>query len=72
LILWFGNAPLKSIWAKIAFVTCYLFAANVIPFTKFLAGTYLNVLQSYLFFAACGMFIILVLIKHQVKPDSNA
>jgi alpha-1,2-mannosyltransferase len=67
LILWFGDSPLKSIWAKVAFVICYLLAANVIPFTKFLAGSYLNILQSYLFFAACGVFIMLVLIKHQFK-----
>jgi alpha-1,2-mannosyltransferase len=67
LILWFGDSPLKSIWAKVAFVICYLFAANVIPFTKFLADSYLNILQSYLFFAACGVFILLVLIKHQFK-----
>ena len=67
LVLWFGESPLKNIWAKIAFVTCYLFAANVIPFTKFLADSYLNILQSYLFLAACGVFTLLVLIKHQFK-----
>jgi hypothetical protein len=67
LILWFGDSPLKSIWSKIAFITCYLIAANVFPFTKFIAGSYLNILQSYLFFAACGVFILLALIKHQLK-----
>jgi alpha-1,2-mannosyltransferase len=72
LILWFGDSPLKSIWAKAAFVICYLLAANVIPFTKFLAGSYLNILQSYLFFAACGVFIMLVLIKHQFKYKPSA
>jgi len=72
LILWFGNGPLKNIWAKIAFVTYYLLAANVIPFTKFLASSYFNVLQSYLLFAACGVFALLVAIKHQSKPDPSA
>ncbi len=67
LILWFGDTPLKSIWAKVAFVTCYLVAANVFPFTKYLADSYLNIVQSYLFFAACGIFAILVLIKHQTS-----
>jgi len=71
LVLWFGESPLKHIWAKIAFVTCYLFAANVIPFTKFLADSYLNILQSYLFLAACGVFILLILIKHQFKFRSD-
>jgi hypothetical protein len=70
LILWFGNSSLKSIWVKIAFVFCYLVAANVIPFTKFLANSYLNVLQSYLFLAACGVFILLLLIKHPRKTNS--
>lgn len=71
LILWFGDGPLKSIWAKIAFVAFYLIAANVFPFTKFIADSYFNILQSYLFLAACGMFILLVLIKHQSKPTAS-
>jgi len=65
LILWFGNTALQSMWAKIVFVICYLFAANIIPFTNLLAPSYLNIFQSYLFIAACGVFILLVLIKHQ-------
>jgi alpha-1,2-mannosyltransferase len=72
LILWFGDVPLKSVWIKVAFVAFYLIAANVFPFAKFVADSYLNVLQSYLFFAALGLFIILLLIKHQLKPKANA
>ena len=72
LILWFGDSPLKSMRAKVTFVTCYLFAANNIPFAKLLEGSYLNILQSYLFFAAFGVFILLVLIKHQLHPESSA
>jgi hypothetical protein len=64
-ILWFGESPLKTKWAKIAFVACYLVAANIFPFANLLAESYLNVLQSYLFFAACGVFGLLVLIKHK-------
>jgi hypothetical protein len=71
LILWFGNSMLKNVWAKITFVTCYLIAANVIPFTKLLEGSYLNILQSYLFFAAFGVFILLVFIKHQPLPNAR-
>jgi carbon starvation protein CstA len=71
LILWFGDGPLKSKWVKIAFVVLYLIAANVLPFTKLLAGSYFNVLQSYLLLAACGMFAILVMIKHQFKPEPS-
>ena len=71
LILWFGEGPLKNMWMKIAFVTCYLVAANVFPFVKFTAFSYLNILQSYLFFAACGVFILLLLIKHQPNPKSS-
>jgi len=71
LILWFGDVPPKNVWLKIAFVACYLVAANVFPFTKFLAGSYLNVLQSSLLFAASGLFIILLLIKHPLKPETS-
>ncbi len=71
LILWFGDSPLKSIWAKITFVSCYLIAANVIPFAKLLEGSYLNILQSYLFFAASGVFILLMLIKHRFTPPGR-
>jgi len=67
LVLWFGESPLKHGWVKITFITCYLFATNVIPFTKLFAGSYLNIVQSYLFLAACGVFILLILIKYQVK-----
>jgi hypothetical protein len=69
LALWFGDVPLKNKSAKVAFVTCYLFVANIVPFTKLLAGSYLNILQSYLLFAACGVFILLILIKHRTQPD---
>jgi len=73
-ILWFGNHTFKGGAAKVIFLVLYLIAANVFPFTKFLAGSYLNVLQSYLFFAALGMFVLLMLIKHQftLKPSVNA
>ena len=67
LVLWFGESPLNQTWAKIVFVVCYLFAANEMPFTELLANSYLNILQSYLFFAACGVFILLILIKHEFK-----
>ncbi len=65
LFIWVGESFGKSIWAKITFVICYLLAANVIPFTKFVADSYLNILQSYLFFAAGGAFIMLAMVKHQ-------
>jgi hypothetical protein len=67
LMLWFGDVPLKSMWVKIAFVLFYLVAANVFPFAKFVADSYFNILQSYLLMAACGLFLILLLIKHPVK-----
>jgi hypothetical protein len=35
-----------------------------------LANSYLNVLQSYLFLAACGVFVLLLLIKHPRKTNS--
>jgi len=69
LILWFGNTPLKNTWIKITFVVLYLIAANVFPFAKFVAGSYFNILQSYLLIAASGMFVILWLIKH--LPNSK-
>jgi alpha-1,2-mannosyltransferase len=69
LILWFGDVPHGNNWAKIGFVLLYLIAANVFPFTKFVAGSYLNILQSYLLIAACGLFVILVFIKH--RPDTK-
>jgi alpha-1,2-mannosyltransferase len=71
LILWFGDVPLKNIWIKVAFVTFYLVAANVFPFAKFTADSYLNILQSYLLIAATGIFIILLAIKHLPKPSAN-
>jgi len=69
LILWFGNTPLKNTWIKSTFVVLYLIAANVFPFAKFVAGSYFNILQSYLLIAASGMFVILWLIKH--LPNSK-
>jgi hypothetical protein len=72
LILWFGDVPLKSMWIKAAFILCYLVAANVFPFVKFVADSYFNVLQSYLLFAASGLFVILLLIKHPFINKATA
>jgi len=63
LVMWFGNSTLKKQWAKIAFALLYLTAANFIPLANLLALTYFNILQSYLFFAAFGVFILLWLEK---------
>ena len=71
LILWFGDSPFKGSF-KAAFVLFYLLAANVFPFTKFVADSYLNILQSYLFMAASGLFLILLLIKHPFKSQTSA
>lgn len=65
LFLWYGESLGGRLWAKVGFVVCYLLAANVIPFTKFVADSYLNILQSYLFLAAGGVFLMLALVKHQ-------
>lgn len=72
LMIWFGDVPLKSVWGKAAFVLFYLVAANVFPFTKFIADSYINVLQSYLLIAAGGLFLLLLLIKHPRKSTANA
>ncbi len=72
LMFWFGDAPLKSAWGRTAFVLFYLVAANVFPFTKFVADSYFNVLQSYLLMAASGLFLILLLIKHPPKGKTSA
>jgi len=71
LILWFGDTPLKSGWIKIAFVLFYLVAANVFPFTKFVADSYFNLLQSYLLMSATGLFLVLVMIKHPFKSKAS-
>jgi hypothetical protein len=71
LMIWFGDIPLKSVWAKVALVLFYVVAANVFPFTKFIAGSYINILQSYLLMAAGGLFLILLLIKHPRKSAAN-
>ncbi|MBI5954851.1 MAG: DUF2029 domain-containing protein [Chloroflexi bacterium] len=72
LVLWFGDSPLKGNWVKAAFVLCYLVAANVFPFAKYVADSYFNVLQSYLLMAACGLFLILLLIKHPRENKAKA
>jgi len=72
LMMWFGNVPSKSGWAKAAFVLFYLTAANIFPFAKFVADSYFNVLQSYLLMAACGLFLILLLIKHPLPVRAGS
>jgi hypothetical protein len=69
LILWFGKSTLKNRWVKVAFVVIYLMAANFIPVVSLLASTYFNVLQSYLFFTAVGVFTILWIEKK--NPDTQ-
>jgi len=43
----------------IAFVVCYLFAANSFGFTRALDGAPLNIAQSYLYFSALGVLVLL-------------
>ena len=43
-----------------ALFSCFCLASNFIPFANVTAGTYLNFIQSYLFFAAAGVFVILL------------
>lgn len=38
LFLWYGESLSKNLWLKVAFVLCYLFAANVIPFHQIRGG----------------------------------
>lgn len=71
LILWYSDHGIKNNWGKIVLVACYLVAANAIPFTNLLAETYLNFVQSYLFFAACGVFALLVFVKHQFNVNAG-
>jgi len=68
LMLWFGDGN-KPDWRKTLFIGCYLISANNIPAFNALAGTYFNFLQSYLLFAACGVFMLLLYIKY--KPLRN-
>jgi len=72
LILWFGDSPFKGSWIKVVFVLFYLVTANVFPFTKFVADSYFNILQSYLLMATSGLFLILLLIKHPRKDTTSA
>lgn len=72
LMMWFGNVLSKSGWAKAAFLLFYLTAANIFPFAKFVADSYFNVLQSYLLMAACGLFLILLSIKHPLPARAGS
>jgi hypothetical protein len=70
LIMWFGNTTLKNKWAKIAFILSYLLAANNISIANMLAPTYINILQSYLFIAACSVFTFLWVVEHHLATRS--
>jgi hypothetical protein len=43
-----------------ALFICFCLASNFIPFANATEATYLNFIQSYLFFAAAGIFVILL------------
>ena len=72
LVLWFGSNVPENRWAKVTFVASYLVAANFIPIASLSAPTYFNILQSYLFFAACAVFMLLLILKHRPSAESVA
>jgi len=62
-LFWIGKTRFNTIRSQVIFLGLYLISSNTIPFINFLAPTYFNFLQSYLFFAAVGMFVFLVKVR---------
>lgn len=65
---WFNDQKLGSrnifAWLLIGF---YLVSGNLIYFLRVLAPTYLNFMQSYIFFGALGIFILLLYTRRKAQ-----
>ena len=60
----------NTLWRAL-FVAGYLLSSNFIPALNRLAPTLLNVLQSYLFFAAVIVFLLLWRVRQAPRPESG-
>lgn len=49
------------------FAVCFLITSLSIPFVEYVYHTYLNVVQSYYYFAALGMFLVLYLLRRMMS-----
>jgi len=64
-LLWFGNTFAESHRSRLVFVICFLLSSNFISTINILAPTFLNFLQSYLLFAALGVFVLLLNVRRR-------
>ena len=64
-LLWFDGAFSGQRRARRTLIACYLLSGNFVSIANATAPTYLNVLQSYLLFAALGVFAILFLARQR-------
>ncbi len=63
-LFWFSSTSFNSRWFQVIFLGLYLLSSNLIPFVIITAPTYLNIAQSYLLFAAAGIFLLLLKVRH--------
>lgn len=62
-LLWFDERFRHASRWHVAFVVCYIVASSYISGANALASTWLNVLQSYLFFAVLAVFAFLLYVR---------
>jgi hypothetical protein len=58
-LLWFDETFSENHYSRLIVMLCYLLSSNSVPFANMLAPTFMNFLQSYLFFAGLGVFVVL-------------
>ncbi len=69
-LLWFDERFRHASRWRVAFVVCYVLASSYISGANALASTWLNVLQSYLFFAVLAVFAFLLYVRMR-RPQTT-
>jgi alpha-1,2-mannosyltransferase len=64
-VLWFSDSFAGERRWRLILAVCYLLSSNLISLANLLSPTYLNFLQSYLLFAALGVYVILLKMRQR-------
>jgi alpha-1,2-mannosyltransferase len=69
-LLWFDDRFSENDCARLIVMFCYLLSSNFVSFANMLAPTFMNFLQSYLLFAALGVFVVLFNVRRSTHDGS--
>ena len=69
-LLWFEGTFSVNRYSRLMAISCYLLSSNFVSIANISAPTFMNFLQSYLLFAALGVFVVLLNVRQRRHEGS--